>query len=45
MIKKYIRYIKENHEDVNPLGEEIWDDYIPFNIGDVVKCIDFEKRN
>ena len=26
MIKKYNQYIKESREDIDPYGEEIWED-------------------
>ncbi len=42
MIKKFHTYIKENVDDLDPYGEEDWNDpsVQDFEIGDKVECID-----
>ena len=40
MIKKFYTYIKENHEDLDPYGEENWNYGIEIHDGDIVICVD-----
>lgn len=46
MIKKYSTYIKENIEDLDPYGEEVWqedlDDPANWNDGDIIICTNKE---
>jgi len=48
MIKNYSTYIKENINNLDPYGEEEWNDELDFVTGDIVDLIDpkqaFQKK-
>lgn len=44
-LKNINDFINESHEDIDPYGEEDWNEYEYFKKGDKVICIDFEQRH